>query len=170
MFDQRLNHRDSARYVRVNRSRATLIKCTLIRGGTVSARIALLPQAGPPSRAVTGPRSKVYRGEAQLFEQRGVVIELFYALNFKSKKRRNIMRLVILASAATLVFTGAAMATESIRTHHHHHHHLDANASIPEGAAPADVLGNHEVYIKNLHDSGYNPAKDYDTGGNIRAN
>ena len=80
------------------------------------------------------------------------------------------MRLVILASAATLVFTGAAMATESIRTPHHHHHHLDANASIPEGAAPADVLGNHEVYIKNLHDSGYNPAKDYDTGGNIRAN
>jgi len=79
------------------------------------------------------------------------------------------MRLLILASAATLVITGSAMARESVRMHHHHHH-LDANASAPEGAAPADILDNHEVYIKNLHDSGYNPAGDRDAAGNIRTN
>lgn len=80
------------------------------------------------------------------------------------------MRLLILASAATLVLTGNAMAVESVRTHHHHHHHLEASAPVPEGAAPADILGAHEAYIKNLHDSGYNPARDYDAGGNIRTN
>jgi hypothetical protein len=53
---------------------------------------------------------------------------------------------------------------------HHHHHHLDANASAPEGAAPADILGNHGAYMKNLHDSGYNPASDRDAAGNIRTN
>ena len=79
------------------------------------------------------------------------------------------MRLLILASAATLALTGAAMARESVRMHHHHHH-LDANASIPDGAVPADILGAHEAYIKNLRDSGYNPAHDYDAGGNIRTN
>lgn len=79
------------------------------------------------------------------------------------------MRLLILAAAATLAITGTAMARESVRMHHHHHH-LDANASVPEGAAPADTLGAHQVYMKNLHDSGYNPAGDHDAAGNIRQN
>ena len=70
------------------------------------------------------------------------------------------MRLLILASAASLVFAGAAMARESVHHHHHHSHHLDTNASAPEGAIPADSLSAHEVYIENLRDSGYNPAGD----------
>jgi hypothetical protein len=81
------------------------------------------------------------------------------------------MRLLILASAASLVFAGAAMARESVHHHHHHHsHHLDSNASAPEGAIPTDSLSAHEVYIENLRDSGYNPAGDHDAAGNIRAN
>jgi hypothetical protein len=92
-------------------------------------------------------------------------------LNFKKQEtEEHIMRLLILASAATLAIAGTAMARESVRMHHHTHHHLDANASVPEGAAPADVLGAHDAHIKNLHDSGYNPAGDHDAAGNIRQN
>jgi hypothetical protein len=79
------------------------------------------------------------------------------------------MRLLILAAAATLVVTGAAMARESVRHHvtHHHHH---ASAPIAEGSAPADTLGAHDAYMKNLHDSGYNSHGDHDAFGNIRQN
>ena len=61
-------------------------------------------------------------------------------------------RLVISAAAATLFFTGAAMAAK-------HHHHA-ATAPVAEGAVPADTLSAHELHLKNLHDSGYNPAAD----------
>jgi hypothetical protein len=45
----------------------------------------------------------------------------------------------------------------------------DANASIAEGISPA---GNpaHEVYIKNLRDSGYSPSSDFDAAGNMKVN
>ena len=79
------------------------------------------------------------------------------------------MRLLALAAAATLVFTGTAMANESVRTHHHHHY-SDANASVAEGAAPADTLSAHDEHMKNLRDSGYNPANDHDAAGNIKSN
>jgi hypothetical protein len=78
------------------------------------------------------------------------------------------MRLLILAAAATLVVTGAAMARESVRHHVTHHHH--ASAPIAEGSAPADTLGAHDAYMKNLHDSGYNSHGDHDAFGNIRQN
>ncbi|KJC56533.1 hypothetical protein UP10_33980 [Bradyrhizobium sp. LTSPM299] len=93
---------------------------------------------------------------------------------FKNKKRRTTMRLLILASAASLVVTGAAMATESVRTPHHvthhYHHHLDTNAPAAEGAFPADVLSAHDSHLENLRESGYNPSKDYDATGNMKAN
>jgi hypothetical protein len=76
------------------------------------------------------------------------------------------MRLLILAAAATLVVTGA-MARESVRHHVTHHH---ASAPIAEGSAPADTLGAHDAYMKNLHDSGYNSHGDHDAYGNIRQN
>jgi hypothetical protein len=65
------------------------------------------------------------------------------------------MRLLILAAAATLFITGTAMAAQ----HHHHQHHA-ANAPVAAGSVPADTLSAHDLYIKNLHDSGYNPAAD----------
>jgi hypothetical protein len=83
------------------------------------------------------------------------------------------MRLLILAAAATLVVTGAAMARESVHHHHHHvmhHHSHDASAPNAEGSAPADTLGAHDTYMKNLHDSGYNAHGDLDADGNMRQN
>jgi hypothetical protein len=82
------------------------------------------------------------------------------------------MRLLILAAAATLVLTGAATADESaqIKGARHHHHTSDANASVPEGSAPADTLSAHDAHMKNLHDAGYNPAGDLDAAGNVRQN
>jgi hypothetical protein len=81
------------------------------------------------------------------------------------------MRLLILAAAATLVVSGAAMARESVHHHHHHvahHHSHNDSAPTAEGSAPADTMGAHDVYMQNLHDSGYNPHGDIDANGNIR--
>jgi hypothetical protein len=79
------------------------------------------------------------------------------------------MRLLILASAATLVVTGAAMARESVHHHHAmHHHYQNANASIAEDSGTADTLSAHEMHMKNLHDSGYNPRNDLDAYGNVQ--
>ncbi len=79
------------------------------------------------------------------------------------------MRLLILAAAASLALTSGAMASGSVK-HLKKVHYRDANASIAEGAAPADTLGAHELYIMNLRDSGYDPARDHDAAGNMRAN
>ena len=65
------------------------------------------------------------------------------------------MRLLILAAAATLFITGTAMASQ-----HHHQRHHTATAPVAEGSVPADTLSAHDLHIKNLHDSGYNPAAD----------
>jgi hypothetical protein len=81
------------------------------------------------------------------------------------------MRRLILAAAATLVITGSAMAGESVGTHvkgaHHHHHYRDANASVAGDSSAADALSAHQAHIKNLHDSGYNPASDFNSVGNV---
>jgi hypothetical protein len=78
-----------------------------------------------------------------------------------------IMRLLVLAAAATsLLLTGSAMAEGA----KHHHHYREANASVPDGSAPADTLSTHDAHLKNLRDSGYNPAGDHDAAGNIRQN
>jgi hypothetical protein len=80
------------------------------------------------------------------------------------------MRVLILAAAATLVVTGAAMARESVHHHVTHHHYHNATAPVAEGSAPADTLSAHDTYMKNLHDSGYNPHGDHDTYGNMKQN
>ena len=48
-----------------------------------------------------------------------------------------------------------------------HRHPRDANASMAAGSAPANT-GAHQVYIKNLRDSGYNPAGDFNAVGNMK--
>ena len=45
----------------------------------------------------------------------------------------------------------------------------DANASMAEGFSPAGTPA-HEVHIKNLRDSGYSPASDFDAAGNMKVN
>jgi hypothetical protein len=69
------------------------------------------------------------------------------------------MRLLILAAAATLAISGTAMAAQ-----HHHHRHANAQAAsapVAEGGVPADTLNAHELVLRNLHDSGHNPASDF---------
>jgi len=93
------------------------------------------------------------------------------------------MRLLILAAAATLVITGTAMADPSDQTNvkgARHHNYRNANASIakssapvnsaPVNSGPADTLGAHDLYMKNLRDSGHNPASDVDANGYFKAN
>ncbi|MBR1143627.1 hypothetical protein [Bradyrhizobium sp. AUGA SZCCT0431] len=48
-------------------------------------------------------------------------------------------------------------------------HYHDANASMAGGSVPADTPS-HRVYLKNLHDSGYNPGSDVDGAGNMKVN
>jgi hypothetical protein len=63
------------------------------------------------------------------------------------------MRILILAASASLVLTGSALAAQ-----HHHHHHSQAQASstpVADGAIPADVLSTHDLYIRNVRESGY---------------
>jgi hypothetical protein len=59
---------------------------------------------------------------------------------------------------------------------HHHHHALNANASVPDPASPPPMgwtggpnSSDHATYLKNLHDSGYNPKNDRDANGNVAA-
>jgi hypothetical protein len=80
------------------------------------------------------------------------------------------MRLLILAAAATLVVSGAAMAREPVHHHVMHHHYQNANAPVAEGGATADTLSAHDQYMRNLHDSGYNPHGDLDSYGNMKQN
>jgi hypothetical protein len=94
-----------------------------------------------------------------------------------------IMRLLILAAAATLVITGTAMAAQSDQTNvkgARHHNYRNANASIakssapvsadPVSSAPTGTLGAHDMHMKNLRESGHNPASDVDANGYFKAN
>lgn len=86
------------------------------------------------------------------------------------------MRLLILAAAATLAITGTAMADKSApastsAAHHHQRHSgKTATAAVAEGAAPIDTLNAHDARLKNLHDSGYNPAGDFTPAGTVKQN
>ena len=89
------------------------------------------------------------------------------------------MRLLILVAAATLVITGNATADELNQTNvkgARHQHYRNANASIarssapvssdPASSVPAETLSAHDLHMKNLRDSGHNPASDVDANGN----
>ena len=79
-------------------------------------------------------------------------------------------RLLILTAAATLVIASAATTSTSARTTHHHYRDAHASTVIPDGAIPADTLNAHDAYMKNLHDSGYNPHSDFDAHGIVKIN
>jgi hypothetical protein len=59
--------------------------------------------------------------------------------------------------------TAAIKATPTARS-------LNANASIgtPAPAMPAGSAKDHEMYKKNLHDSGYDPKNDFTKSGTMR--
>jgi hypothetical protein len=84
----------------------------------------------------------------------------------KTRNEDHIMRLLILAAAASLAITSTAMAANGKEARHHHYR--DANASVPDGSIPADTLSPHEAHLVNLRDSGYNPAGDFTAVGNVK--
>jgi hypothetical protein len=74
-------------------------------------------------------------------------------------------RSILVGLAIVTLSTSAALAAH--RTHHHHA--MNAYAAVP--AAPAAWVGgvsssDHNMYIKNLRDSGYNPKNDFNSFGN----
>lgn len=79
-------------------------------------------------------------------------------------------RLLILTAAATLVIASAATTSASARTRHHQYRDAHTSYIVPDGAVPADTLNNHDAYMKNLHDSGYNPHSDFDAHGVVKVN
>jgi hypothetical protein len=88
----------------------------------------------------------------------------------KARNEDKTMRLIILATVATVGITSGVMASETTK-HVKKTHYRDANASIAaEGSVPADTLSAHDLHMLNLRDSGYNPAGDRDAAGNIKAN
>jgi hypothetical protein len=79
----------------------------------------------------------------------------------------------ILVSLAVLTLsTSAALAAHP--THHRHAIHRHAmNAPAGVGASPVVWTGgvsssDHATYIRNLHDSGYDPKGNFDAKGNVR--
>jgi hypothetical protein len=68
----------------------------------------------------------------------------------------------------------ARVPDESVRTNSkgaQHRHFRDANASMAESSVPADSFGvAHDMRARNLQDSGYNPAGDFNAAGNMKTN
>jgi hypothetical protein len=78
------------------------------------------------------------------------------------------MNKTILTGLAILTLsTSAALASQHTR----HVRAMNANASM--GAAPMGAAGpasakDHDTYMKNLHDSGYDPKGDFNKDGTLR--
>jgi hypothetical protein len=75
----------------------------------------------------------------------------------------------ILAITILALSTSAALAAH--RTHHHYRNAMNAYT----GAAPSPVVpmggvssSDRAMYIRNLHDSGYNPKNDFTAGGTLK--
>jgi hypothetical protein len=81
---------------------------------------------------------------------------------------------ILISLAILAVSTSGASA--AYRTHYHHHaaYHsaMNANASVV-GPAPVVWRGgvssaDYNLYIRNLHDSGYDPKNNFDANGTIK--
>ncbi|MBR0695115.1 hypothetical protein [Bradyrhizobium lablabi] len=70
------------------------------------------------------------------------------------------------------IFLGLAILTLStsvaLAAHHRAHHHNVTNANTDVAAPPVVPPGvnssDHATYLRNLHDSGYDPKNDYANG------
>jgi hypothetical protein len=79
---------------------------------------------------------------------------------------------IVVGLAILTLSTSAALAAH--RAYHSYYHPMNAYARMGPppgsvGAPPAPWMGgisskDHEMYLKNLHDSGYNPKNDYVNG------
>jgi len=73
----------------------------------------------------------------------------------------------LLVALAVLTLSVSAASAK-----HHHHHAVSPHAAAPESPPPMGWTGgmnanDHALYLKNLHDSGYNPKNDRDANGNM---
>ena len=78
-------------------------------------------------------------------------------------------RLLVALAVLTLSASAASAAH-----YHHHHRAMAAYAAAPEAPPPIGWMGgassnDHAMYLRNLHDSGYNPRNDRDANGNVAA-
>ena len=76
---------------------------------------------------------------------------------------------ILVGLAILAVSTSAALAAH--RTHHSHA--MNAHAAVPATPSPAVSIGgvsssDHTTYMRNLHDSGYNPKNNFNTNGTIK--
>jgi hypothetical protein len=74
-------------------------------------------------------------------------------------------RNIVVSLAILALSTSAALAAQPT----HHHHAMNAYAAAPAAPPPAMSMGgvsssDHATYLRNLHDSGYNPKNDYVNG------
>ena len=75
---------------------------------------------------------------------------------------------LVVGLAILTLSTSAALAAQ--RTHHRHA--MNAYAAVRATPAPAPWTGgvsssDRALYIKNLHDSGYNPKNNFNASGNL---
>jgi hypothetical protein len=74
-------------------------------------------------------------------------------------------RNIVVSLAILALSTSAALAAHRTQ----HHHAMNAYAAVPATPSPAISMGgvsssDHATYLRNLHDSGYNPKNDYVNG------
>jgi hypothetical protein len=77
---------------------------------------------------------------------------------------------IVIATASLFTMSDAQAAAQQHRTHHHRAVVMSATISpalLNANASLNDNLSDHEIYMRNLHDSGYNPKNDTGRSGNI---
>ena len=79
----------------------------------------------------------------------------------------------ILVSLAILTLSTSGALAAQHRTHHRQAMNANAFAPAPAPASPVGGMGgvsssDHAQYIKNLHDSGYNPKDNFNANGTIK--
>jgi hypothetical protein len=77
---------------------------------------------------------------------------------------------IVIATASLFTMSDAQAATQQHRTHHHRALVMGATISpavLNANASLNDNLSDHEMHMRNLRDSGYNPKNDFGPSGNM---
>jgi hypothetical protein len=76
-------------------------------------------------------------------------------------------RSILISLAVLTLSTSAALAAH--RTHHRDAMNANASVGAPPVVWPGGVSSSdHAMYIKNLHDAGYNPKSDFGANGILK--
>jgi hypothetical protein len=90
-----------------------------------------------------------------------------YLIRGDISKELTMTRSILISLAVLTLSTSAALAAQRI----HHRHAMNANASV--AASPVVWTGgvsssDHATYVKNLHDSGYDPKNNFNANGILK--